>query len=151
MSYFDRVKRLDEQIRFRGKIHWLIYWRAGLCATLGTVMWIGRLTLNLPTLFWWFGLALMVIAFIQWAQAFYVRWTTEIFVTDKRVLVKRYLIARRTQEINLSKVETVDLRQSVIQRLLGAGFIAVIGTGGSLEPIGPVAAPVQLRNAIAIG
>jgi uncharacterized membrane protein YdbT with pleckstrin-like domain len=170
LAYFDRAKQPDEQIVFRGRIHWMIYLPALFSAALGVALVLASSALGHalskllgdpelgPTIdkcgtiiFTLFGALFVLKAFFSWAGAFYRRLTTEIFVTDKRVLIKRHLIARRTQEMNLSKVETVDVRQSIVERLLGAGFIAVIGTGGSWEPIGPVGSPVKLRNAIAVG
>jgi uncharacterized membrane protein YdbT with pleckstrin-like domain len=157
LAYFDRVKRPDEQVVFRGKIHWMIYLPALFWGALGVTLVLESPALgnaiskplSFPAILC--GFLFLLFAFVRWAGAFYRRLTTEIYVTDKRVLVKRHLIARRTQEMNLSKVETVDVRQSIIQRLLGAGFVAVIGTGGSWEPFGPVESPLKLRNAIAVG
>jgi uncharacterized membrane protein YdbT with pleckstrin-like domain len=79
------------------------------------------------------------------------RLTTEIIVTDMRVIWKRNWVAVKTREINISKIETVDIRQSIFDRLIGSGTVVMIGTGGSWEPLWPVAKPRVLRNAIALG
>jgi uncharacterized membrane protein YdbT with pleckstrin-like domain len=145
MAYFDTVKRTNEQLVFQGKIHWVVYLTPIVIAVFGCGLMIAMS--SIPGI----GLFILFFALIAWVRAFYFRRSTEIVITDKRVLVKKYLIARQTQEMNLSKVETVDLRQSILQRLLGTGYIMVVGAGGSLEPIGPVSTPVQMRNAIVVG
>ena len=61
------------------------------------------------------------------------------------------LISRRTQEINITKVETVDVNQSFLGRMLDYGVVTIIGTGGSWGPLRQIAAPLQLRNAIVVG
>ena len=71
-------------------------------------------------------------------------------MTNMRVIWKRNWIAVKTREINLSKIETVDIRQSILDRLIGAGAVVMIGTGGSWEPLWPVARPRTLRNAIGL-
>jgi uncharacterized membrane protein YdbT with pleckstrin-like domain len=142
MSYFETVRQPHEELLFDGRIHWLIYLPGAVLFVLGLIFTIfvsGA------------GVLLIFAAAVQGLQAWYKWWTTEIIVTNRRVLVKRHWIARNTQEMNLTKIESVDVRQSVFQRLMGAGYILVRGTGGSWEPIGPVDRPVQLRRAIEVG
>ena len=94
---------------------------------------------------------LLLLAATTALDAWWRRLTTEIIVTDMRVIWKRNWIAVKTREINLSKIETVDIRQSIFDRLIGSGTVVMVGTGGSWEPVWPVAKPRILRNAIAVG
>ena len=48
--------------------------------------------------------------------------------------------------MNRSKVESVDVDQSLFGRVLGFGTVVVRGTGGSLEPIRLVARSVRLSE-----
>lgn len=75
--------------------------------------------------------------------------TTEFGLTDRRIILKRGFISRYTNEIPLDSLENVHLRQGVIQRLLGYGYLEISGSGGSglLSP--PIADPVNLRADIA--
>ena len=74
--------------------------------------------------------------------------TTEMVITDKRVILKTGFVSRKTFEINLSKVETVIVDQSVFDRLFGSGSIKVVGTGGSSEPFKYIDKPLEFRRAI---
>ena len=49
------------------------------------------------------------------------------------------------------KIETVDVTQSVWGRIFGYGTVVIRGTGGGIEPLRGVAAPIALRNAILLG
>jgi len=80
--------------------------------------------------------------------AWFTRQTTELSVTNHRVVYKTGFFRRHTVEMNMDKVETVDVDQSVLGRLLGFGSIRVLGTGQGIENLDRVAAPLQLRNAI---
>ena len=58
------------------------------------------------------GLLLLLGAWIR-------RRTTEIVVTDRRVIFKRGLLALHTVEMNVSKIETVDVEQGLWRTHLG--------------------------------
>ena len=85
-------------------------------------------------------------------HAWFIRWITEIAVTDRRIIYKRGFINRHTEEMNMDKVSR-RCRPVDPGRLLDYGTIHVIGTGGarigrrSLE-LARIAAPLTLRNAI---
>jgi uncharacterized membrane protein YdbT with pleckstrin-like domain len=81
-------------------------------------------------------------------HAWFVRWVTEIAITDRRVIYKSRFINRHTVETNMDKVATVDVDQSVLGRLLNYGTVNVKGTGLSFEPLRRVESPIELRNAI---
>src|SRR6185437_9254650 len=66
-------------------------------------------------------------------SAWFKRWTTEIDVTNRRIVYKVGFIKRHTVEMNMDKVESVDVDQSIMGRLLNYGDIAVRGTGETWE------------------
>ena len=88
---------------------------------------------------------------ISFLHPWFVRTTTEIVVTDKRIIHKVGWIARQTKEMNMTKVETVEVEQGFVGRILGFGTVLIIGIGASWEPLVYVASPLELRNAIMIG
>jgi uncharacterized membrane protein YdbT with pleckstrin-like domain len=75
-------------------------------------------------------------------------WTSEFAITSKRVIVKIGLISRQTLELNLQRVESVSVDQSILGRLLGYGTITIIGTGGTREPFHRIANPLEFRKAV---
>src|SRR5262249_5051227 len=77
-----------------------------------------------------------------------VRRTTEIAVTDRRVIYKTGLIRRHTTEMNMDKVESVLVDQSVIGRLLNYGTIHVRGTGVGIENLHYISSPISFRNTV---
>ena len=87
---------------------------------------------------------LFVVSFLY---AWFIRWITEIAVTDRRVIYKRGFITRHTEEMNMDKVESVDVDQSILGRLLDYGTVHVIGTGGH-EHQPPIADAVRHANAM---
>ena len=73
--------------------------------------------------------------------------TSEFAITNKRVIIKVGLVARRTLEMNLNRIETVNVDQSITGRMLGYGSITVIGTGGTREMFHDISAPMDFRKA----
>ena len=74
--------------------------------------------------------------------------TTEMVVTNRRVIVKLGLICRDVMEMNLQKVESVSVQQGIWGRILGFGTVAVVGSGGSIEAVTYVTDPLAFRKAV---
>jgi len=89
-------------------------------------------------------LAGLGLAFGAWFR----RWTTEIDVTDRRIVYKRGFIRRHTVEMNMDKVESVDVDQSILGRMLNYGDITVWGTGVGIEPLYNIDVPLEFRNQV---
>ncbi len=75
------------------------------------------------------------------------RWLSEFVITNRRIVIKEGFIARRTFEMNLSKIETVNVDQTVMGRVLNFGSITIIGTGGTKETFHNIAKPMAFRKA----
>ena len=80
------------------------------------------------------------------ARAWFERWTTEIAITNRRIILKRGFIRRDTAEMHMEKVESVDVNQSLLGRLLDYGDVTVRGTGAGLETLRLIDAPLDFRN-----
>jgi uncharacterized membrane protein YdbT with pleckstrin-like domain len=152
MSYAQSVLQPGETIVASGRLHWIIFGRAIL------VFIVGALVLGAEHLYWPHDLLIAATAIAFGAlflalffHAWFTRWITEFAVTDKRVISKRGFVWRETEEMNMDKVETVDVDQSVLGRILDYGIIRVWGTGGTNEIIvNRIASPIELRHAIIV-
>lgn len=87
-----------------------------------------------------FGLILWVIAYVRIKS-------TEIAVTTKRLIVKHGFIRRTTIEININRVESIQVDQTMLGRLLNFGTLVISGTGTSHAPIVGIAEPMAFRKA----
>lgn len=72
--------------------------------------------------------------------------TDEFAVTNKRLIIKTGLISRKTLEMNLSKIESVNVDQGILGRILGYGTIRIIGTGGTKEAFPKIKQPLEFRK-----
>jgi uncharacterized membrane protein YdbT with pleckstrin-like domain len=100
-------------------------------------------------LMWVSAAAVVAIVALYWtAKAWFHRWTTETDVTNMRVVHKTGFIKRRTFEMSLDKVESVDVNQSILGRILNYGDVTVRGVGEGAETIKTIASPLDFRNHI---
>ena len=151
MGYAEKVLQPGETIVYRARLHWIVY-LAGIALIVAAVI-LAMLAVALPgdTL----RLGLMVAALIalflglfQMLRAWFVVANTEIIVTNRRLIYKTGFIARDTLEMNLDKVESVLVEQTLLGRLLDFGTVIVRGVGSGLEPIDRIAAPLALHRSI---
>jgi uncharacterized membrane protein YdbT with pleckstrin-like domain len=153
MTYVSRVLQPGEAIVHATRMHPIIFltavlWFAGAVALFFVALsFTGDLHIGAEALAAaaaLFGIFSGLPALIRWL-------TTELAVTDRRVIYKAGFVSRHTLEMNRSKVESVDVDQTLLGRLLGFGTITVRGTGGSLEPIPMIADPLRFRSHITAG
>jgi uncharacterized membrane protein YdbT with pleckstrin-like domain len=153
MGYVERVLQPGEQIVHRSRLHWLVYGRAVLLLAFAAGLAAAGAAApdNLRVPLGYAALAAAALGLVALVAAAIRRATTELAVTDHRVIFKRGIISRHTVEMNRTKIESVDVDQSLMGRLFGYGTVVVRGTGGSLEPLAGVEAPLELRSRITAG
>jgi hypothetical protein len=54
-------------------------------------------------------------------------------------------------EMNLQKIESVDVDQSLIGRIFDYGAVTIRGVGSSYEPLRLIDAPLKLRSTVTAG
>ena len=155
MRYVRRVLQPGETIVYATKLHWLIYIHTILLA-IACIILAGAAIATSDSQNISLALGIAAVIFILLAlsaglRAFIRRATTELAVTDHRVIYKSGLLSRHTIEMNRDKVESVDVDQSLLGRIFGYGTVVVRGTGGSLEPIRNIGDPLTFRSHITAG
>jgi uncharacterized membrane protein YdbT with pleckstrin-like domain len=159
MSYIDANLIPGEKVVYQTRLHWI--------AMLGHLLF-GLLVLALP------GVILLYYARTQQPQTsaqserlmlggagilllsavivilfgLVRRNATEMAVTTRRVVIKTGLAARKTIEMLLGKVESIEVSETASGRMLGYGTIVLIGTGGTSEPFHKIAHPLEFRSQV---
>lgn len=86
------------------------------------------------------GLIFLIQAWIRYK-------TTELAITNKRVIVKSGFIRRSTIEININKVESLQVDQEIAGRLFNFGTLLISGAGTTQAPIPGISKPMEFRKA----
>lgn len=90
----------------------------------------------------------VVIGVVFWLAAFLRYISVEMAVTNKRVIAKTGFITRRTVELNLAKVESIQVEQGLLGRLFNYGTIVVAGAGTPQAPVAGITDPLKFRAAV---
>jgi uncharacterized membrane protein YdbT with pleckstrin-like domain len=150
MSYIDNILQPGEVVLIRTRLHWFIYLRpiAIIVVALAVLAAGAFVAPNIRLFAQVAGLVLGVVGLGRFFVAWLRRHSTELAVTDRRVMHKTGFFSRSTQEMNREKVESVDVEQSLPGRLFGYGTVLVRGVGSTWEPFAHIAAPLAFRSHI---
>lgn len=176
MHYVRESLGPGEQLIHVGSFHWLYTFKAVLNVVLSVVLcfvllW-GAVQISADT-GWTFGaekiletdnwltrirklhpvikvgvLMVFVFALYRFAHLMVVRATTEIAVTSARVIYKRGLVARYVGEININRIEGINVFQSFWGRIFNYGMLVIRGLGVGEVILPPIADPLTFRKAI---
>jgi uncharacterized membrane protein YdbT with pleckstrin-like domain len=141
MGYIEQHLAQGERVIQRAHLHWIIFvWPAifAIYAIMGMAT---------PTSTPGFVLSIICLAVLTGTLALLNYYTSEFALTDRRLIAKTGIISRKSVELLLSKVESIQVDQSVLGRMLGYGTITVVGTGGGRTPFRRIADPMTFRAA----
>ena len=127
MSYIENSLIKDEKVKYLAQV--------SLLSLLPSII-LGFLTI------WIWGLGLLF-----WLHVLIRYKTTELAITNKRVIAKFGLISRHTVELNMSKIESVRVEQGILGRLFDYGSLTVAGGGLPSAPIPGISNPMAFRRA----
>jgi uncharacterized membrane protein YdbT with pleckstrin-like domain len=149
--YIDDILQPGEKVLYSTNAHWVFYLPAIAAWIVAVILFtLSRATIVEGVILLCLSAsAVVAILALYWtAKAWFHRLTTETDVTNKRVVHKTGFIKRRTFEIALDKIESVDVNQSIMGRILDYGDVTILGVGEGKETISTIAAPLSFRNAI---
>lgn len=126
-SYVESALTKGEKVEYQGKVS---IW------SMTPLVFIGFLLLPVFGI----GVLLWIVAAIRY-------FTTELVITNKRVIAKFGLISRYTIEINLQKIESIQVKQGILGRIFNFGSIIVSGAGTPQAPVIGISSPLLFRHA----
>ncbi len=144
MSYIEDSLGRNETVHYIAHFHWINYVMAYGALILAAVISILIYNDNFP----YIVILPIVVGLIIFLGIMVPIWTTQIGVTTQRVIYKRGLIRRETQEMQLRTVEGVSLDQDILGRILGYGRLVIEGTGNDKVDLPALGDPVALRRAL---
>jgi len=157
MSYVEKHLIEGERIIYKTRLHWIvlilplllavIFGAAGIVLLASSANGSGdsQATSLAMTIA---GIILLLIAVTLIVRGILKRNSTQMTVTNMRVVANVGIASRRSIEIFLSRVESIGVEESMMGRLLGYGTVIVRGTGGTPETFDKVAHPLELRTQV---
>lgn len=126
-SYIEGALIKDEKVIYTGNVS---LWSLAPLIILGFLL---LFAFGLGLIFW-------LVAFIRYK-------TTELAFTNKRVIAKFGFISRNTIELNIAKVESIQVNQGILGRIFNYGTLIVSGAGNPQAPIPGISNPMAFRRA----
>jgi uncharacterized membrane protein YdbT with pleckstrin-like domain len=123
MAYIDESLSAGEEITGLFEQHWVV---------------------SIPMVLWLLLVITFPLAIYEYLRVRH----TELGVTNKRVISKTGIISRKSEEMKLTSIETVEIDQSILGRMLGYGNIKVSGRGSSDVLFRNVDDPMGVKRAI---
>ncbi len=157
MSYIEATLVPGETVVYQTRLHWIVMLRhillgllllAGSGALLSYILNQPRLGNTSEHLREGGAAALLACGLVAIIAGMVRRNATEMAVTTRRVVIKQGLVSRKTIEMLLNKIETIEVSEPMAGRMLGYGSITMVGTGGTSEPFHKIAHPLQFRSAV---
>lgn len=127
-GYIDNNLTNNERVILRAKVSW---WSQIWMFLFGAILLAA----------YGLGLILIIVAVLRVM-------TTELALTNKRVIAKTGFIRRDTVELRLDRVEGLIINQGIVGRILNYGTVLVTGTGGIKTPIPYISKPTDFRRVV---
>ena len=142
MGYVEGHLLPGEKVVYRARLHWIVFGWPVLVALAGVALLVlARDTPLAGLIALGFALVLAVSPLLRYTSS-------EFAVTDKRVIIKLGLVQRDAMETLLSKVEGIEVEQTIVGRILNYGTLIITGTGGTREPFQMIRAPMDFRRQV---
>jgi uncharacterized membrane protein YdbT with pleckstrin-like domain len=147
-SHIKNILNDDEVVQWQGYLHWIDYLIVFFTMLLLIIL-SGEITD--PIIKSFANLAIIVVTCGQMVGVLMKHWSTELVVTDQRIIARTGLIARETNDIDRAAIEGVDVKQGIVGRLVGFGTVSVRGADGVIAPVHRVNDPTGVCKAIQAG
>ncbi len=141
MSLIDKTLLPDEQIFYRTKKHFIIFFApliwiiAAIFFLLNPNPWIVKAAIA-P------GAVALLTAMNKWLD--YI--TSEYVVTNKRILMKEGFFFRHSNELRLATISNMTVNQSLLGQWLDYGMVIINPFGGNNDVFPYIAHPLEFQK-----
>jgi membrane protein YdbS with pleckstrin-like domain len=149
VGYSRRLLNPGEKVLVDVRPHW--WYLVGPVSLLVLVIAgaVAAFVESVPKWVSWIVLVALALS-VLWLASRYVRWvTSRLIVTDARVIERRGIVARSGREIPLNALTDIGYRQSIFERIIGAGNVILESAGRRSQEVFPdLPNPAYIHNVI---
>lgn len=151
MSYIRESLGANETVHYIAHFHWIKYALAygALIVSVTISIILGVMSSNASA--WPIIFIPPLVGVVIFLAIMIPIWTTEIGVTNQRVIYKKGFISRQTSELQLGSIEEVSLNQDILGRIFDYATIEIHGTGEEQIFLPSLGEPLELRKALQEG
>ena len=135
-------KNQEIDVIYLARLHWIIFGWPTLFICLALFIFFH---FNIPKevgfLLMFFGVAWL---FITWVTFYF----SSLTIKNKQLILRTGILIRETMDIPLARIESIDIRQSILGSILRYGSLVIVGTGGTRNAINYLDKPLTCRRYI---
>lgn len=132
----------ESNVVYLARLHWILFLWPAILACLA--MFLGIEIYQLKEV----ALLFVVIALIWIAMTWVTFHFSSLTIKKKQIVLRTGMLVRKTIDIPLTKIESIDIRQSVFGSIFHYGTLIITGTGGTRHMIGFLNKPLTCRRYI---
>ncbi len=132
----------DSNIVYQARLHWIIFFWPVILLCLGGFLGLRFTQLREVAIF--FILFAVLWGLMVWITYQY----SSLTIKKTQVILRTGFLVRNTMDIPLSKIESIDIRRSLLGSLLHYGSVVITGTGGSRQSVNYLNRPLTCRRYI---
>ena len=132
----------ETDVIYTGQLHKIIF--LGPCV-------MTFVALFLYTLSWQLGYlpdALLLVSAAWWVITWFVYYFSSLSIKKNRVIIRSGFFIRQTLDIPMAKIESIDIRQTILGSVLQYGDLLIVGTGGTRNGMARIREPLTCRRHI---
>ncbi len=132
----------ENNIVYQARLHFIIFFWPVALLLVGVYLGLEfRALRDVATFFIVFSIVWVIMVWLTYHFS-------SLIIKSNQVILCSGILVRKTLDIPLSKVESIDIRQSILGSLLQYGSLIITGTGGSRQFINNIAKPLTCRRYI---
>ena len=132
----------DNNVIYFTRLHWIVFFGPVVGLALSIALYYYIKQLSEVALF--LGFFALMWTLMTWVTYYF----SSITIKKRQVILRTGIIVRQTVDIPLSKIETIDIRQSILGSIMSYGTLVITGTGGTRHLINYLHKPLTCRRYI---
>lgn len=113
-----------------------------------SISWLSQFWLYVLAAFFICHVVTIILAVLCISLAIMNVITTELAITNKKVIGKTGFIKRTSIDLPIDKLESINIHQGIVGRLLGYGQVKINGIGGNNVTIPFIKSPFDFRKTV---
>lgn len=136
------VKETENVVVYQARLHWILFFGPVILVVLA---WIMNFYMRAPhELGWAVGAMAVIWEFVVWLTYHF----SFLNIKKNRIVMCSGILVRQTVDIPMNKIESIDIRQSILGSILQYGSLVITGTGGTRQSINFINKPLTCRRYI---
>ncbi|MCP0913968.1 MULTISPECIES: PH domain-containing protein [Legionella] len=132
----------DNNVIHQARLHWVLFvWPLVLFTAAVYVAMNFELFYEVSLVVAFFALIWLLMMWVTYQFS-------SLTINKKHVILRSGVLVRQTIDIPLNKIESIDIRQTILGSILRYGSLVITGTGGTRQVVNYINKPLTCRRYI---